>query len=98
MASDRYDEIARGLREDHQKTCSDEQLTIRYGLRSAEEAQRLLNARFDERCAAAIRQAVEVEREAILSKCETAAILGGSPAALADWIRARGTPKQESDK
>ncbi len=52
-------EKARELREEHQNTCSLEQLTIRYGLRSAAEAEALLNKRFDERCAQALADEAE---------------------------------------
>lgn len=83
-----YEAKARELRKEHQKTCSNEQLVIRYGLRTAEEAQRQLDARFDERCAAALREAVEAEREACATLIEARSSLTMG-ACEEDWTRHR---------
>jgi len=66
--SDAHDEAARALREQHQKECTAEMLSLRYLGSNGVDSQPRMDKLFDERCAAALRKAAADEREACATK------------------------------
>ena len=95
---DAHDEAARALREQHQKECTAEMLSLRYLGSNGVDSQPRMDKLFDERCAAALRKAAADEREACAVICSAMSVSEtsyGQPVAArqllwaAELIRAR---------